>query len=245
MRALVMRLDAPMMSFGTVIVDQHGYIDRFPGTAMLCGLIANALGWHHSDFERLQQLQERIAFAARWDVQPRRMIDYHTVDLGQVKMREPGWTTRGEPEHRGGGTAAKLGIHQRYRHYWTDGLMSVVFTLAGDMAPDLNTVAKAMRYPARPLFIGRKNCLPARPLLDPVTPIVEGEDLYTILRQVPVWNRDATLAPPGLKREACWSAEIGTPQRSEMRIVYDLRDWANQIPAGSRTRAEGLIGEDR
>jgi len=47
MKALVLRLDAPMMSFGGVMVDQHGVIDRFPGVALLTGLIANALGWHH------------------------------------------------------------------------------------------------------------------------------------------------------------------------------------------------------
>ena len=43
MRALVLRFDAPLMSFGGVMVDQHGVIDRFPGTAMLTGLLANAL----------------------------------------------------------------------------------------------------------------------------------------------------------------------------------------------------------
>ncbi|WP_324669367.1 type I-E CRISPR-associated protein Cas5/CasD [Geochorda subterranea] len=44
MRALVMRFDAPLVSFGSVLVDQHGFIDLFPGTSMLTGLVANALG---------------------------------------------------------------------------------------------------------------------------------------------------------------------------------------------------------
>lgn len=254
MRALILRLDAPVMSFGAVMVDQHGFIDRFPGTAMLCGLVANALGWHHGDFERLQGLQARIAYAARWDVRPERMIDYHTVDLGQPKMvgyadlqkrGDPrgGWTTSGRVEWRDG--ASGLETHQRYRHYWTDGLMTVALALKEEHDPDLATVEAALRHPKRPFFLGRKTCLPARPLLDPGTPVAEGEDLLAILRQAPVWGRDGASAQPAEKMEACWPAELGTSHNGEIRRVYDLRDWANQIPAGSRLRAEGLIGEER
>lgn len=253
MNALILRLDAPMMSFGGVVVDQHGFIDRFPGNSLLCGLIANALGWHHGDYARLQDLQSRIKYAARWDVKPERIIDYHTVDLGQAKMTgyaptnngQPkesdagGWTTSGEPEHRFGGKGAKFGTHQRYRHYWTDGLMTVALTLTGDHDPDLNSVEAALRHPGRPLFLGRKTCLPSRPLLDPKTPQVEGENVLAVLQQVDLWGRrDQRVLTSGL--EACWPAELGVHQ-GEVRRVYDQRDWANQIPAGSSQRAEGLI----
>jgi len=241
MKALILRLDAPLMSFGSVMVDQHGFTDRFPGTAMLTGLIANALGWDHSEFDRLQALQSRIEFAARWDSEPEHVIDYHTVDLGQPKMREPGWTTRGEAEHRAGSEAAKRGTHQRYRHYWADGLMTVALHLSGEGDPDLGAVEAALRHPARPLFLGRKTCLPARPLLDPHTPVAEGEDLLEILRRVPVWKRDGTPGA-GQVTHACWPAELGVTGRGEIRRVFDLRDWRNEIPAGSRWRAEGLLG---
>ena len=242
MKALVLRLDAPLMSFGSVMIDQHGFTDRFPGTAMLTGLVANALGWRHDQFEDLQSLQERIEYAARWDIQPQEMVDYHTVDLGQPKMREPGWTTRGVPEHRGGGEA-KTGTHQRYRHYWADGLMTVVLGLKGEDNPDLETVRAALQRPVRPLFLGRKTCLPARPLLDPFTPVVEGADLLTILREVPVWTRDGKPRTGAAILLACWPAELGVGEGGEIRQVYDRRDWANQIPAGSRWRAEGLLRE--
>lgn len=234
-----------MMSFGGVVVDQHGFIDAFPGTAMLTGLIANALGWHHGDFERPETLQRRLEYAARWDVRPQRMIDYHTVDLGQPKMAEAGWTTRGVPEHREGGQAARFGTHERYRHYWTDGLMTVVLTLVDDSEPDLETVADALRHPARPLFLGRKTCLPARPLLDPQTPIVNGEDLLAILRRLPVWDRTGRPAEPQESLLACWPGRLGILGRGELRRVFDLRDWANQVPAGSRWRVEGRIEIER
>lgn len=245
MRALVLRFDAPLLSFGTVMVDQHGYIDLFPGTAMLTGLIANALGWNHGDVDRLQSLQQRIRYAARWDVRPQRLVDYHTVDLGLPAMKRPGWTTRGAPEHRTGGQDARFGTHQRYRHYWCDGLLTVLLTLQGDGEPDLDQVAQAIRHPARPLFLGRKSCLPARPLLDPATPVVEGESLRSMLERVPLWNRDGTHGTWNEPRMACWPSEEGADGRGELRRAYDLRDWANQIPAGSRWRVDGVVGEER
>jgi CRISPR system Cascade subunit CasD len=242
-KALVLRVDAPLLSFGSVIVDQHGFIDRFPGQSMLTGLIANALGWYHGGFERLESLQARLHYAARWDVNPQRLVDYHTVDLGQPKMQKPGWTTRGEPEHRDGGPAAKFGTHIRYRHYWADGLMTVVLTLEGIDSPDLAAIEEALRHPARPLFLGRKSCLPARPLLDPKTPSLEGQDVIEILGRVPLWNR-AGQETESAATEACWSAALGVSSGgAEIRRVYDLRDWSNQLPAGSRLRVEGQLQE--
>ena len=241
MKALVLRIDAPMVSFGSVLVDQHGFIDTFPGTAMLTGLLANALGWRHGDFERLEALQGRLEYAARWDVRPQRMVDYHTVDLGQSKMARPGWTTRGVPEHREGGEAARFGTHERQRHYWMDGLMTIVLTLRGDGHPTLEAVREALQHPARPLFLGRKTCLPARPLLDPHTPMAEGSDVLEILRRTPVWNRSGLRTETASHHLACWPAHLGHGHRYELRRVFDLRDWANQIPAGSRWRAEGVL----
>lgn len=243
MRALVLRLDAPLMSFGGVMIDQHGVIERFPGHAMLTGLIGNALGWCHSHTDRLQSLEERLRLAARWDVAPSRGIDYHTVDLGQPKMREDGWTTRGVPEHRKGGNDARYGTHQRFRHYWADGLMTLVLSLEASGDPSLDDVAHALRHPARPLFLGRKTCLPARPLLDPSDPIREGQSLYSILRAVPVWRRDGSVALAPAPLEACWPGGEHDSGPGEQRSVADRRDWRSNLPSGSSDRIEGLLAE--
>ncbi len=242
MKALVLRLDSPMLSFGSVMVDQHGFVDRFPGLAMLVGLIGNALGWRHQDFELLQQLQDRLDFAARWDVAPERLVDYQTVDLGQAKMLNACWTTRGEPEHRT--TGDPRATHQRYRHYWADGMMSVVITLTGEVRPTANDVADALKKPARPLFIGRKACLPARPLLDPLTPIVEGDTLAEILDIVPVWSRNGSPVREPRECETSWPEDAVVSSTADLRRVYDLRDWQNQVPSGSRWRQYGLSGGD-
>lgn len=238
MDLLLLRFDAPLMSFGGVMVDQHGPTDRFPGVSMLAGLLGNALGWRHGNADALESLQARIEFAARWDLAPEPLLDYHTVDLGQAKMRGSGWTTHGIPEHRDGAAAA-FGTHQRYRHYWANGVMTLALTLLGEGLPTIRSLAIALQTPARPLFLGRKTCLPAAPLL---LGQIDAPDVLTALRQVPRAQRPRRSAPPGM--EACWPAYLDGAGPSQEVAIHDRRDWHNQIHAGQRRRREGLVEEE-
>lgn len=233
MDVLLLRFDAPLMSFGAVVVDQRHPLWRFPGSAMLAGLIGNALGWDHRDTERLQALQDRLRFAARWDAAPELLTDYQTVDLGQDFLFDTGWTTRGRREDRKGGTAA-TGTHIRYRDHWANGVATVALAVDGTGDPSLDNVEQALRYPARPLFIGRKPCLPAAPIL--------------LGRRQAAGVKDALAREPlasiGPRRrpwrvEALWPLDEGVGVQTEER--YDQRDWANNIHRGSRRYAVGLL----
>ena len=235
MEVLLLRFDAPLMSFGDVIVDQHNVTDRFPRLSLLTGLFANALDYRHGDVEALEALQARIEFAVRWDVEPTALVDYHTVDLGQPKMAGAGWTTRGVPEHREGGDA-KFGTHQRYRHYWANGVMTVAATLLGTETPTVETLAAALREPARPLFLGRKTCLPAAPLLRGV---MKAADVLAALRATPAETDPVRGIATALS--ACWPAHLGLDLPGRVVAVYDRRDWRNQIHTGRRLRREGLL----
>ena len=239
MDALILRFDAPLMSFGGVMVDQHNVTDRFPGLSLFAGLLANALGWRHQDFERIGRLQDRLLVACRWDILGEAIEDYHTVDLGQPKMREKGWTTRGEPEHRDGGPDAKFGTHQRYRHYWANGVLTSALAVGdADETPTLAELEAALRRPARPLFLGRKTCLPSAPVL---IGRQAGADVLAILQAVPraiCPQRPATALMP-----ARWPADLGQAQEAQIHPVYDQRDWKNQWHAGSRQVAEGPLVE--
>jgi CRISPR system Cascade subunit CasD len=235
MRILLLRFDALLMSFGGVMVDQNGPTDRFPGRSLLAGLFGNALGYRHQDADALTALQSGLEYAARWDVNPEPLLDYHTVDLGQPKMCSPGWTTRGYSEHRAGGTA-KFGTHERYRHYWANGIMTLAVSMAQSSPVKTETLADALREPARPLFIGRKTCLPSAPLF---LGIMDAPDLLAGLLYTPLAKRPCT--PVQRRVEACWPAMLGPGDRSREVVVYDCRDWSNQIHAGQRLRCEGLI----
>jgi len=232
--ALVIRFDAPLISFGGSAVDNLRVTRTFPGRAMLTGLLANALGWTHGEADRLGTLQERLRYAVRCDREGRRLIDYQTVDLGQDFL-DAGWTTRGAVEGREGGPASK-GTHIRYRHYLADAVFTVALTLAPPgSAPALDEIAAALHEPARPLFIGRKTCLPSVPLL------IGRRDAATLLaalREVEPSPRTA-----GNRRLTAWwpaDEDTGLPN-SRLVPITDDRDWANQIHAGRRWIHEGEI----
>ncbi len=238
MDALILRLDAPLMSFGGVMVDHHNVTDRFPGLSLFAGLLANALGWSHGDGETIGALQNRLIVASRWDIEPVAIDDYHTVDLGQPKMAEPGWTTRGTPEHRAGGEAKK-GTHIRHRHYWANGVLTAVLALADDAAPDLSTLETALIRPMRPLFLGRKTCLPNSPILAGRT---SGVDVLAILKALPR-VQCASRRARSENMAARWPAEIGDHREDQLKAIYDQRNWKNQWHSGRRIVAEGLIEE--
>lgn len=236
MRILLLRLDAPLVSFGAPMVDQNGVVQDFPALSMLAGLLANALGWDHRDCSRLSSLQERIRFAARVDRRGEALIDYQTVDLGKPWMvpETAGWTTRGRIADRGGASGDTT--HQRYRHYRADSVHTVALTLDGDGSPTLDHLAAALREPARPLFIGRKCCLPAaRLLLDTI-------DAPSLVAALAITPRSVR-AEDGPLLATWWEGDDATSSAGESHVVpvTDERDWRNQIHTGRRLMREGRV----
>lgn len=233
MDCLLLRLDAPLMSFGGVVIDQINPVERFPGRSLLTGLLGNALGWDHRDSAALARLQERLRHAARWDAQPEHIVDYQTVDLGQAHLVDTGWTTRGRREDRGSGKATS-GTHQRYRHYWANGVATVAIALTDAEAPDLAALERALCSPARPLFIGRKPCLPAARIL---LGRRQAAKLRIALAAEPLADIGTRGRPAAI--EACWPADEGAGQDVIER--YDLRDWPNNLHRGSQAYAVGIL----
>ena len=231
---LILKLDAPLMSFGGVIVDEQGITRLFPGRAMLTGLCANALGFEHRDFDRLEALQRRLRYAVRCDRPGKEIVDYQTVDLRPDFMQR-GWTTRGRIEKRGGGNAA-TGTHIRFRRFLAYSFYTVALTLApAEQTPTLDDLEAALREPARPLFIGRKPCLPSVPLL-------AGRWQAPTLLQALEAHPLAPGASDGSPLRAWWPADEDTERpKSRLIPVTDDRDWHNQIHVGRRWIYEGTI----
>ena len=233
MDILLLRFDAPMMSFGGVAVDELRRTDDLPGRSLLTGLIANALGYDHAETERLQALQERIRHAVRTPVVQERMVDFQKVDLGLPHMtKRVAWTTRGKIEVRGGGSPE--GTHLRYRHYLVDGVVDVALTLVGSGDPDIGDVERALRRPARPLFLGRKCAIPSRPVLERR---VEAPNLSRALRAwEPEPHRGVTRTTGRLEYLLWTDADAPTDGVSGGRHVSmsDMRDWRQQAHFGRR-----------
>ena len=230
MRWMHLRLRAPLAAFGGEMIDVHGVTRNVPAKSMLTGLFANAMGWKRGMRAEHQALQDRIGFGVIWerDVVSSRMTDYQTAQLGK---NDRAWTTRGVPAGRAGGAATYVGAHQRWRDYHADLRLGVVLRLSpAEVVPTAEALAAALDRPARPLFIGRKSCLPsarifegwidapdARAALQAAAPLVEGR-LF-----------------------AFWPAEEGATDADRVTIVTDERNWASGLHGGGRRICEGQI----
>lgn len=236
MEVLFLRVDAPLVSFGAPIVDGLGVVQAFPGLATLTGLLGNALGFEHGEAERLSALQWRLRCAVRCDRSPQKLTDFQTVDLGKQWMSQGGWTTAGTVEERGTGKATS-GTHIRMRDYWADGVYTLALTLAPpEASPTLADLEAALREPARPLWVGRKCCLPAAPFL-----LGRGraESLHEALGLAPALPSDRRTGRGDLS--AWWPDEPGEPPSEIVLPVVDERDWANQIHVGRRLVRQGGV----
>ena len=254
MRHLILRLEAPLMAFGGETIDNYGVIRRFPSASMLTGLLANALGWRRTQSQDHQELQDRLVFAARIDREPAggvRLTDYQTVQLGdsvdlfvQGGGWVVGWTTRGTPDRRAGalGTAGSGPFtHLRYRDYWADMRVTVALRLEPeDGSPTLDELASALQEPARPLFIGRKPCLPSAPLF--VDFKDENTALAALMSSEPDEGSDGTST-----LKATWPQGEGTDGVRENRVfmLTDQRNWVSGLHGGGRWVCEGAIKREK
>ena len=230
-RWLVLHLEAPLMAFGGVAIDHVGPTRDFPAMSMLTGMIGNAMGWHWSETELHQALQDRVIFAACRVREGALITDTQNV---QLDKSDKGWTTHGIPEGRAG--ASYGAPHRRLRDYYADASLRIVLRVdPPDAEPDLERIAAALDRPARPLFIGRKPCLPSAPLLP--------ADASRWITADTAYDALCVLADKG-ETSALWPEDHG-PRAGDAvdRIAdcADLRVWRTGLHGGSRRVVEGRV----
>lgn len=229
-RHLLMRLRAPLIAFGGETIDNYGVIRDFPALSMVTGLLANALGWDRGDDVKHNRLQERLVMGARLEADGERLVDFQTA---QLQANDKGWTTRGMPEERAGGAGSYAGPHLRYRHYHADMDVLVALRLQpADESPTLDDLASALDKPARPLFVGRKNCLPTDRLM---AGWIDADGILNALQRA-----ESIAADPV---RAQWPDGEGRlpDQHDRCLDVCDERNWTSGVHGGWRPVREGLI----
>jgi CRISPR system Cascade subunit CasD len=155
---LILKLEAPLMALGGEAIDNYGVIRRFPAKSMITGMIANSLGVERYEREKLQLLQDKLLMGSLIERQDAMICDFQTA---QLSRNDQGWTTAGRLEGRGGGAASYAAPHLRYRDYWTDACVHAAVRVAEDAPFGLDEIREALVAPARPIFLGRKACLPS------------------------------------------------------------------------------------
>lgn len=234
MRWLHFQFRAPLAAFGGEVIDARGVIRPYPAQSMLTGLFANALGWTRAMREEHQKLQERIIYGVLYEVESvaRRMTDYQTA---QLSKDDKAWTTRGEPVGRDGGPKSYMGAHQRKRDYHVDLRMSGVIRLdPDDEFPSLADLATSLAHPARPLFIGRKPCLPSAPIFKGW---IGAADIRSALTSLYELVSDELAFGDG-PINAFWPAPEGDEGAYRTTHITDEKNWLTGLHGGVRRVCE-------
>ena len=231
-RHLLLCLEGPLMAFGGETIDNLGVIRDFPAQSMLTGLIANALGWRREDSAEHDRLQARLVFGARLNRAGTRLTDFQTAEL---RKDDKGWTTSGEPEGRSGGDKSYKGQHLRYRDYHADAAVLIALRLdPADESPTLEDVVDALQRPARPLFLGRKPCLPTAPL---IAGWCDAPNILTSLQE-------AVPLVTSTRQRVLWPAGEGELRGSRQLDVCDERNWTSGVHGGWRPVCEGVLAQE-
>ena len=136
MPTLLLRLAAPLQSWGGDCKFEIRKTQREPTKSGVVGLLAAALGWKRDNDEGLVRLNE-LKFGVRVDQQGQNIVDFHTV------QGEKSYIT--------------------YRHYLSDAVFLV--GLESEDKNFLYELENALKNPIFPLFFGRRSCPPTLPIV--------------------------------------------------------------------------------
>ena len=146
MATLLLRLAAPLQSWGVESKFETRKTNREPTKSGVVGLLAAALGIGREEPEKLSPLNQ-LRFGVRVDQEGEFLVDYHAA-------RKEEKNRRGEKQ--------KVIPYITYRHYLSDAIFLV--GLESQEEAVLQDLVQALHHPVFPLFLGRRSCPPTMPL---------------------------------------------------------------------------------
>ena len=159
---ILLALDAPLQGWGDVARDGRRPASDAPGRSAVTGLLANALGWRYEDGARTNALQESLRFAtclyspSNYGL----MTDFQTAYLIGTAA---GWTRHGVEGRIGDYSEGNTILRKQFV---TGSEYGVAIGLRDASPVSLDDLHAALERPARTLFLGRRSCIPTRPVLD-------------------------------------------------------------------------------
>lgn len=166
---LVLRLEGALQSWGESAKWDTRDSASMPSKSGIVGLIACAMGLTRDD-PTIAELGEAIQIAVRADRPGIKTVDFQTV------TGDPLRTAEGKP--RGGNTI----ISQRT--YLQDASFLAVIQTEPEWR---ERIVQALQHPKWALYLGRKSCVPSRPILECVDAV--GDDLLDVVRSYPAADR--------------------------------------------------------
>lgn len=205
---IILRLEADLQSFGTRGKWYIRETDLEPSKSAVIGMIGNAMGLKKFD-KKLEDLDKALEMATRTDYQGTILYDYHTIEKGsrsaEGKFNENPMLTD--------------------RYYLQDSSFLVVIKSKNNDKKLLEEIASALQNPKRAIYIGRKCCIPTRPLLQELT------EKYTSMEDA-IKNEpwDSTI----LKEKDRDPPEILAATIEDLEGEYSKQDAFRSNPAESR-----------
>lgn len=169
---LLLRLEGPIQSWGTRSCWDVRDTGLEPTKSGVIGLLGCAIGLPRKD-RMLEELDRLLLFGVRVDRPGIIVSDYHTV-TGYHRTAEGGFK-------HSGGTAKSLEKameHGEYtvvspRDYLHDAAFLVALSVKAEHRASnpglLERLAERLQKPKWPLYLGRKACVPTRPVFDRLT----------------------------------------------------------------------------
>ena len=157
---LLLRLYGPLASWGEIAVGESRHSAVHPSRSALLGLLGAALGITRDDESGQQALNGGYRFGIKLESTGSPLRDYHTIQVG-VPPRKFQFRSRRQ-ELLG---ATKVDTILSTREYRCDSLALVAIEALSDAPASLDTLEQALRLPHFPLYLGRKSCPLALPLL--------------------------------------------------------------------------------
>ena len=170
---LVFQLHGAMAAWGEIAVGETRRSAPHPSKSAILGLLAAACGIDRQQEKTHREMAAGYGVAVKVLSGGTLLVDYHTVQV-PPNQRKAVFRTRKEEL-----AADKVGTLLSSREYRCDAVYIVAVWTAAPSAPfQLAQLAAALEKPVYHLYLGRKSCPPAAPLL-PV--VVEEKDLKTAL----------------------------------------------------------------
>lgn len=163
MYTLLLRLNAPLQSWGSESVYDNRETDDMPTKSGVIGMLAAALGRKRSD--SLEDLV-KLKFGVRIDQQGRRLKDFQITQMGE-----------------------KLNANLSYRIYLSDAIFLV--GLGCEDINFLQSLEDALKHPKFAIFLGRRSCPPTQPLVLGIRNNGLYQSLFEEEWLVPDWRRTA------------------------------------------------------
>jgi len=148
MSTLLLRLAAPLQSWGTESKFDIRQTRREPSKSGVIGLLACALGLRRNNTEGLNELNT-LNFGIRVEQEGQLLLDYQTVK-SYKSIRN--FLDDADPDD----------AYQTYRYYLADAVFLAAVSSADEAL--MQRLEAALHRPAFPLYLGRRSCPPTLPI---------------------------------------------------------------------------------